>query len=61
MTFAQLLYVAIHLLLAGVTMVIGALMLFGRYLPPTATGGLILCAASAALIFHAAIAFRSEK
>lgn len=60
-TFSQLLYVVLHLVLAGVTMVMGTLALFGRYLPPTAAGGALLCAASATLIFHAAIAATGKK
>lgn len=57
----QLIYVAIHLLFAAVVMITGTLALLGKNLIPNTAGGLILCAASATLIFHAAMAFRSDK
>lgn len=63
MSVAQTIYILIHVILAAVVMTFGCLGLFGRWLPPSTGGAILLIAAATVLIFHGAkaVTFRSKK
>lgn len=57
----QLVYVIAHLILAIVCLVVGIFTLLHWNVNLTQTAGAILCAAGAALIFHAAAALHGRR
>lgn len=61
MTNWKLFYVVLHVILATACMVVGAFIMLRLNLNPTKFAGALLCAAGAALIFHAAVAIGEKK